>query len=280
MIYATLDKKRWQPTLLIRASIALHVLALVLVIAVPGQWRWGLGGVLANQIVLTLAGLWPRSNWLGSNWTKLPAAAAARNEIAMTIDDGPDPVVTPQVLDILERYAAHATFFCIGHKAARYPELCREIVRRGHALENHSQHHRHTFAFMGYSGFIRELQAAQDTLGAITGQPPVFFRAPAGLRNPLLDPALQRLGLQLASWSIRGFDTRIGDIERVKSRLLRELRAGTILLLHDGNAALTPAGTPVILEVLPAVLEAGAAAGLNFVTLRQASGDSKLRETR
>ena len=270
---------RWQPTLLIHLSIALHLLALLLVSAAPQQWRWALGAVLVNQIVLMLAGLWPRSHWLGSNWTQLPAAATARNEVAMTIDDGPDPVVTPQVLDILERYAVHATFFCVGDKVARYPDLCREIVRRGHALENHSQHHRHTFAFLGYSGFMRELQAAQDTLAAIAGERPMFFRAPAGLRNPLLDPVLHRLGLQLASWSIRGFDTRIGDAERVKNRLLHGLRAGAILLLHDGNAARTPAGIPVILEVLPAVLAAAATADLHFVTLRQAGGDCKSRET-
>lgn len=269
----------WHPSFLIRLSIALHLSALMLLVVEPGQWRWALGGVIVNQLVLTLAGLWPRCQWLGPNWTRLPAAAAARNEVAMTIDDGPDPAVTPQVLDILERYAARATFFCIGDKATRYPELCREIVRRGHALENHSQRHRHSFAFLGYSGFLRELQAAQTTLTAITGQRPVFFRAPAGLRNPFLDPVLHRLGLRLASWSIRGFDTRIGDAERVKSRLLRGLRAGAVLLLHDGNAARTSAGIPVILEVLPAVLAAAAAAKLNFVTLRQAGGDCKSRET-
>ncbi len=112
----------------------------------PGQWRWALGAVVANHLLITAIGLWPRSNWLGPNWTCLPAAATARNEIALTIDDGPDPGVTPQVLDILDRYAAQATFFCVGEKAARYPDLCREIIRRGHAVENHSQHHRHTFS--------------------------------------------------------------------------------------------------------------------------------------
>src|SRR5689334_10833568 len=96
----------WHPTFLIRLTIALHVSALVLVLVEPGQWHWVLAVVIANHIVLTVAGLWPRSNWLGSNWTQLPAAAIARNEVAMTIDDGPDPVVTPQVLDILDRYSA------------------------------------------------------------------------------------------------------------------------------------------------------------------------------
>lgn len=260
----------WHPTPLIRASIALHGLALVAAIAEPALWRWALGAVVINHLVLTAVGLWPRSTGLGPNWTRLPAAAAARREIALTIDDGPDPLVTPQVLDMLDRHAVQATFFCVGEKAARYPDLCREIVRRGHAVENHSQHHRHTFSLLGPRGFMRELQTAQSTLGRITGQHPLFFRAPAGLRNPFLDPVLARLGLTLASWSARGFDTRIGDAARVKHALLRRLRAGAILLLHDGNAARSPRGIPVILEVLPAVLESAAASGLRFVRLRDA----------
>ena len=262
--------RKWQPTRLIRASILLHLLAVIAVIAAPTAWRWVLGAVLANHALLTLVGLWPRSHWLGPNWTELPAAARARNEIALTIDDGPDPDVTPQVLDILERHGAQATFFCVGEKAARYPNLCREIVRRGHAVENHSQHHRHYFAFMGLAGFTKELQAAQDTLTTITGQRPQFFRAPAGIRSPLLEPVLARLGLRLASWSTRGFDTRIGNAAQVKTKLLAGLRAGAILLIHDGNAARTPEGIPVILEVLPSVLAAANAANLRFVTLRHA----------
>ncbi|MDP3710035.1 MAG: polysaccharide deacetylase family protein [Polaromonas sp.] len=261
---------RWHPTLLIRASLVLHLLALLAVITEPGQWRWALGAVVVNHLLLAGMGLWPRSHWLGPNWTRLPAAATARNEIALTIDDGPDPIVTPQVLDLLDRYAARATFFCIGEQAARYPDLCREIVRRGHAVENHSQQHRHHFSLMGMRAMTREIQAAQDTLTTITGQRPLFFRAPAGLRNPFLDPVLTRLGLQLASWSARGFDTRIGDAGRVKTQLLRGLRAGAILLVHDGNAARTLDGHPVILDVLPALLASAAAARLRFVTLRQA----------
>jgi peptidoglycan/xylan/chitin deacetylase (PgdA/CDA1 family) len=265
-----MPSSRWQPTPLIRATVVLHVLALVAVIAGPAQWRWALGAVIVNHLLIAAIGLWPRSHWLGPNWTRLPAAAMARNEIALTIDDGPDPLVTPQVLDVLDRYAAQATFFCIGEKAARYPDLCREIVSRGHAVENHSQHHRHHFSLMGTGGITRELQAAQDTFTTITGQRPLFFRAPAGLRNPFLDPVLARLGLRLASWSARGFDTRIGDAGRVKDKLLRGLRAGAILLVHDGNAARTPDGHPVILDVLPAMLESAATAGLRFVTLRHA----------
>ncbi|MEO6319106.1 MAG: polysaccharide deacetylase family protein [Polaromonas sp.] len=261
---------RWQPTGLVRASVVLHLLVLATLILEPGQWRWVLGAVLINHLLIAAIGLWPRSRWLGPNWTRLPAAATGRNEFALTIDDGPDPDVTPQVLDVLDQYGARATFFCIGEKAARYPDLCREIIRRGHAVENHSQHHRHNFSLTGPRGMRLELQAAQDTLGRICGQQPLFFRAPAGLRNPFLDPVLHQMGLTLASWSSRGFDTRIGDAGRVTGKLVRGLRAGAILLLHDGNAARTASGVPVILEVLPALLACAAAAQLRAVTLRQA----------
>lgn len=265
-----MPEARWRPTPLIRASIALHGLAALVVVAAPELWRWALAAVVANHALLTVQGLWPRSQWLGPNWIRLPAAATARSEIALTIDDGPDPLVTPQVLDILDRYAVRATFFCIGENAARYPDLCREIARRGHAVENHSQRHRHHFSLLGPAGFLRELQAAQDTLTTITGQRPLFFRAPAGLRNPFLDPVLARLDLRLASWSVRAYDTRVGDGESVKKVLLNGLQAGAILLLHDGNAARTPDGVPVIVEVLPTILAAAKAARLRFVTLREA----------
>ena len=260
----------WHPPLLVRASVALHLLAVLALVAAPAQWPWALGVVAANHLLITAVGLWPRSDWLGPNWSRLPAASAARNEIALTIDDGPDPAVTPQVLDLLDSHAATATFFCIGAQAERHPELVREIVRRGHAVENHSQHHRHHFSLLGPGGLLRELQAAQETLTRISGQRPLFFRAPAGLRNPFLDPVLHRLGLRLASWSARGFDTRVGDAVQVRQALTRRLCAGAILLLHDGHAARTAAGTAVILEVLPALLDSATAAGLRAVTLRQA----------
>lgn len=260
----------WRPAPLLRVSLALHVMAVCSLLIWPGRWPWALAVLLINHLVLMATGLWPRSHWLGENWTQLPQAAAARNEFALTIDDGPDPAVTPQVLTILDRFGASATFFCIGDKAQRHPDLCREIVRRGHAIENHSQRHRHTFSVTGLRGMRLEIQAAQETLTSICGQRPLFFRAPAGLRNPFLDHALHALGLRLASWTVRGFDTRQSDAQRVASKLIRGLRPGAIVLLHDGNAARTALGVPVILDALPVLLEAAAARGLRTVTLRQA----------
>jgi peptidoglycan/xylan/chitin deacetylase (PgdA/CDA1 family) len=262
----------WRPGGLLRASLLVHAAALFGACIAPQYWPQALGLVVANHCVLAAVGLWPRSRLLGSNWTHLPAAATARGEIAITIDDGPDPEVTPLVLAILERHGAVATFFCIGALAQRHADLCRDIARRGHAVENHSLQHRHTFAMRGLGGLRREIEGAQVALTALCGTAPQFFRAPAGLRNPLLDPVLQRCNLQLAAWTRRGFDTRPIAAAKVLQRLSRNLRAGDILLLHDGHAGRQPDGTPTIVAVLPELLVKIRAAGLTPVTLRAARG--------
>lgn len=260
--------RRWRPSPLLWASAALHAGALGWIAAHPGAWPWAVAALVADHLALTAAGLWPRSRVLGPNLLRLPSGAAARGEIAITIDDGPDPAVTPAVLAILERHGARASFFCIGERAAAHPDLVAEIRRRGHAVENHSQHHHHHFSLLGPRAMRREILAAQGTLAAPDGTPPIYFRAPAGLRNPFLEPVLAACGLHLASWTRRGFDTREPDPRRVLARLTRGLAAGDILLLHDGHAAIDPAsGRPVILEVLPALLDACRAAGLRAVAL-------------
>ena len=263
-------RKRWKPSPLLGASVALHLGAASSVIARPQLWPWMLGAVVADHLLLTAAGLWPRSKLLGPNWTSLPAEAAARGAVAVTIDDGPDPEVTPRVLDLLDEYSARATFFCIGERVARYGELAKEIVRRGHAIENHTQRHLNYFSALGPRAIADEIERAQAGIDSVTGQRPRFFRAPAGIRNPFLDPVLARLDLQLASWTRRGFDTLNREASTVLSRLTRDARGGDILLLHDGHAGRTPSGSLLILEVLPQLLSALASAKLTPITLRSA----------
>jgi len=249
-----------------RASVAVHVLAATLLLR-PSNWPASLALVFVNHLLLTAAGLWPRSTLLGPNQTSLDERATAAGQVAITIDDGPDPEVTPQVLEILDQHQCRATFFCIGERLAAHPELAREIIRRGHRIENHTQHHRHDFSLLGPGGMRREIAACSASIAAVTGERPQCFRAPAGLRNPFLNGVLVREQLRLVSWTRRGFDTRTSDPARVLERLTSNLRAGDILLLHDGHAARTPAGTPVIVQVLPPLLEAIAQAGLTTTTL-------------
>ena len=192
----------------VKASLAWHAGAAGAVLAAPQAWPWALGAVAANHVVLTAGGLWPRSRWLGSNWTRLPAAAAARREIAITIDDGPDPEVTPLVLDLLDRDGAHATFFCIAEQVRTHAALCREIVARGHSVQNHSDRHAHSFSLLGPKAMARE----------------------------------HRL----------------------------RVAAGDILHAHDGHAARTHDGVPLVVAVLPALLERVRSAGLHPATLADA----------
>jgi len=262
---------RWRVPLLVKASGALHLGAGAAVIAAPAAWPWALGAVALNHALVTATGLWPRSTWLGQNMRRLSDAAAARREVALTIDDGPNPAVTPAVLDLLDAANAKATFFCIAARAEAHPQLCREIVRRGHSVQNHSHRHSHTFSLLGLRGFTREIQRAQDALAQITGQRPRYFRAPAGLRNPFLAPVLHELQLELVSWTRRGFDTMRHDPADVLGRLTRDLRSGDILLLHDGNGAHDASGRAVVLDVLPALLARFDAAGLRAVTLSDAA---------
>ena len=260
----------WCTPLLLKASIGLHLGAGAAVIGEPALWPWALGAVALDHALITATGLWPRSTWLGSNWRRLPDAATARAEAAITIDDGPDPQVTPAVLDTLDALGARATFFCIAQQARAHPQLCRQITARGHSVQNHSLRHAHTFSLLGPRAMEREVVQAQDALAQITGQCPQFFRAPAGLRNPFLAPVLHRLGLQLVSWTRRGFDTARTDPADVLARLTRQLAAGDIVLLHDGHAARTAGGGAVLLDVLPPLVRRLDALGLRCVTLPQA----------
>lgn len=258
---------RWRPAPLIRLSVLWHAVGAITLVAAPSWWLWILGALAGNHLVLGAAVLWPRGRWLGPNLIRLPASAAKRAEVCLTFDDGPDPQVTPQVLDLLDRYRAKASFFCIGARAAAFPETVREIARRGHSVENHSYGHPLAFALYGMSRLRREIESAQAVIAGITGRAPRFFRAPAGFRSPLLDPVLARCGMRYVSWTRRGYDAVRRDPVQVLQQLVRGMAAGDVLLLHDGTYTRTKAGEPVVLAVLPALLEQLAARGLKSVSL-------------
>lgn len=253
-----------------RLSVALHALAALGLLLQPSGWAWLLGAIAANHLFLGAIGMWPRSRLLGPNLIRLPALRERRGMVALSFDDGPDPEVTPRIMDLLEQHGATASFFCIGERAEAWPEIVRDIARRGHSVENHTQRHPYGFACFGIRTLRREIEAAQVTLGRLSGAPPRFFRAPAGLRSPLLDPVLSRTGLLLTSWSRRGHDCVRRNPETVLRQITSGLRDGDILLLHDGSCARTRDGTPVVLAVLPRLLNYLKARGFRAVSLPDA----------
>ena len=256
------DRRPYRPPALLLGSLGLHAAAALAFAAAPRHWRTVAGVLFADHVALAAASLWPRGQLVGANLLRLPANAARGNEIALTFDDGPDPEVTPRVLDLLDQAGAQATFFCIGRRIEAHSGLAAEISRRGHRIENHTQTHPNLFACYPAWALRREIEGAQAAIERAAGRRPRLFRAPAGLRNPLLDRVLHQSGLRLVAWTRRGFDAVGGDAPAIARRILRGLAAGDILLLHDGSMLRERGGNPVVLEVLPRVLDALAARGL------------------
>ena len=239
----------------VQGSLALHAAALPTLAIFPAQWAWIAGTLIVNHTAIVAAGLAPRSRLLGENLARDDDAARA-GAVALTFDDGPDPAVTPKVLDLLDEARARATFFCIGRRVASHAALAAEIARRGHRVENHTHTHRGSFYFHAPRTLAREIGDCQKAIADATGRLPTLFRAPAGIRSPMLQPVLAASELTLCSWTRRAFDTVRRDPEAIAAALTRGVAPGDVLVLHDG-AAHERAGRPeTLLRALPLVLDA------------------------
>ena len=177
--------------------------------------------------------------------------ATGRREVWLTIDDGPDPDDTPRILELLAAHGARATFFVIGEKAARHPDLIRAITAAGHEVAHHT--HTHPLASFWCAAPARvgrELDAGLGALRAAGVRPP-RFRPPVGIKNLWLAWALRARGLTCVGWSARGLERWPGDAAQVADRALRGVAPGAILLLHEGPCV--PAAIRV--EAIRLVLE-------------------------
>lgn len=266
------QRARWRPTPFLIASAGIHGAALSSLIVSPQSWQQPLAVVIVNHLAISTVSMLPRCGWLGPNLTRISSERAKGSLIALTFDDGPDPAVTPRVLDLLDRAGMRATFFCIGERAEAHPDLIRTMRDRGHGIENHSYSHPNSFALYGPGAMRREVIRAQDGIEQAAGRRPQFFRAPAGMQNPWLAAVLASAGVSLVSWTRRGFDTVSDDGLRVAGRLTRGLTAGDILLLHDGHAAGPMKRPQVIDDALSAVLDEMHRKGLRSEALHAISG--------
>jgi peptidoglycan/xylan/chitin deacetylase (PgdA/CDA1 family) len=156
--------------------------------------------------------------------------------VALTFDDGPDPVGTPNLLKVLKQHEIKAAFFPIGEKIRISSEMIKEIDREGHIIGNHSFRHVWWTNFLISGALDREIRMAQEAIEAAIGKVPAYFRPPMGLTNPHLRRKLKRHGLSVVGWDVRPFD--IGtSTEKVIKRVLKKIRNGSIILLHDTGRA-------------------------------------------
>jgi peptidoglycan/xylan/chitin deacetylase (PgdA/CDA1 family) len=192
--------------------------------------------------------------------------------LALTFDDGPNPAVTPRILDLFDRYSVRATFFLIGKFARACPDLVREISGRGHSLGNHTDTHANLI-FQSRAGIRKELELCQDAVAAAThSEPPRWMRPPYGYRSPMLDGEVHRAGMQgIVMWSKIGWDWKPQPPERLIARLARAARPGgshgDIIVLHDGDHRALGGDRHHVVAALEHWLPRWRDAGLEFVTI-------------
>lgn len=152
--------------------------------------------------------------------------------ISLTIDDGPSSSSTPILLDLLARYQLKATFFVVGKQAEAHPELIAGILAGGHSIGNHSYGHSNFLMLHSPESLCSDIEKTQKVL-AKAGIRPLVFRPPIGIVSPVLVPVLGRMELQVVNFSCRAFDRGNRNTRDLAARILRQLRPGDILLLHD-----------------------------------------------
>jgi peptidoglycan/xylan/chitin deacetylase (PgdA/CDA1 family) len=162
-------------------------------------------------------------------------AAPGRMRIALTFDDGPDPLATPALLELLRHEKVPATFFCIGKHVAAHPQLAAQIAADGHLIGNHTYRHLWWTSFLLGRPLMDELTRTQQAIEQATGTVPKYMRPPIGLTNPHFPSALRKAKLSMVGWDIRPYDTSRPAVAVIKD-VLKRARDGSIILLHDGGA--------------------------------------------
>ncbi len=247
----------------IKVLAALGVLAALWFGDAPTSWL--IAGLIAFlALALIVWGVFDvnSSLWAPTLW-QIPGV----NAVALTFDDGPDPVFTPRVLEILAREKVTATFFVVGERARANQDLLREIDRQGHLIGNHSFSHAWNINFALHEGLTREITGCNDAVAAAIGKRPQFYRAPHGFKNPALGDVLEKHAMTCVGWQIRGFDAVRSNANTIARRLVRKARAGGILLLHDGSGLQGTQDRSATLEALPMIIDGLRARGFAFKRL-------------
>ena len=194
--------------------------------------------------------------------------------VALTFDDGPDPAVTPQLLELLTRHKVTATFFATGARAERYPEIMQAILAGGHTVGNHSYSHLPFLMCKGNATLRREIASAQRVflkLGIVS----LAFRPPVGITNPRLWRVLRENGMFCVNFSCRAADFGNRRVARLARRLLSKVAPGDIILLHD----IAPRQGEIthLLQEFSALIEGLKGRGLEILPLSRLIGREVMR---
>jgi peptidoglycan/xylan/chitin deacetylase (PgdA/CDA1 family) len=230
-------------------------------------------GVPAGALALLLAdGIFrPDSAIL---YPTLVRGRADRAQVALTFDDGPDPEVTPGVLDALADFQARATFFVIGRHLERNAALGERMINDGHELGNHSWRHSHFQNFYPAAGHAKEIERCSRLIRSMThSATEPLYRPPVGLKSPAMARAANRKNLTVVAWSIHGRDTFNRPARVIAEQILARIRPGDIVLLHDGHDR-DHRHRPQIRQALPLLLQGLRERGLSSVPVSELLADT------
>ncbi|HEV8436563.1 MAG TPA: polysaccharide deacetylase family protein [Methylomirabilota bacterium] len=205
---------------------------------------------------------------LGSQALALGAVRRGRRQgrlAALTFDDGPDPVQTPRVLDILAREGVQATFFLIGQRAAALPDIARRIASLGHDVGNHTWSHANLW-LCGPRRTEREIVQGHEAIAAASGRAPRCFRAPWGMTNLAVWSVLRRFNTPCIFWTVQPEGRRPVAPALQLRRMTERVQPGAIVDLHDADGV--PGAGRRLVEALPAAIAALRERGYTLAPLR------------
>jgi peptidoglycan-N-acetylglucosamine deacetylase len=214
-------------------NIAFLILLVALLIL---DWRFDISAWYYVPLVVAVIALHTYGSMVVSAQFFVPIkcqGSKTTNNIAITFDDGPLPHMTQKVLSILDRYNVKATFFCIGNRIERHPEILKEIHEQGHLIGNHTFLHGKYFDLQSAAKMSEELKRTDSSIEKAIGFKPRFFRPPYGVTNPNLAKAIKKGGYVTMGWSVRSFDTITPDEEKLFNRVTKQLKGGDVILFHD-----------------------------------------------
>jgi peptidoglycan-N-acetylglucosamine deacetylase len=236
-------------------------------------WKWlpagaGLAAVLAAcWLVLYWRAYAVRSQILGKTFWR---GASDSHAVALTFDDGPS-ADTNALLDTLAEHNVKAAFFLIGREVEKHPEIARRIVREGHEIGNHSYSHP-IYLFCSARKTASELSRTQEIIEQATGVTPRLARPPCGVRTRAFFKACRRLGLTTIQWEVAGFDWKKHSPNQIAEAVLKDVRPGSIILLHDGDDT-GKSGRRATVEAIPLILDGLKAKNLKVAPLREVCPD-------